>query len=72
MEHANLMRNEDSLKEGLEKILTIKERVPNVKAPRLDALQPGLARLPGRPLPDPDLGDHHAHGHRAHGTTRGA
>ena len=31
MEHANLMRNEDSLKEGLEKILVLKERLPNVK-----------------------------------------
>jgi succinate dehydrogenase / fumarate reductase flavoprotein subunit len=31
MEHANLMRNEDSLKEGLGKVLALKDRLPNVK-----------------------------------------
>jgi succinate dehydrogenase / fumarate reductase flavoprotein subunit len=41
MEHANLMRNEESLKEGLEKILAIKERVPNVKAHGSTLFNPG-------------------------------
>lgn len=31
MEHANLVRDEDGLKEGLGKVLAIKDRVPNVK-----------------------------------------
>ena len=41
MEHANLMRNEDSLREGLEKILAVKERVPNVKAQGSTLFNPG-------------------------------
>jgi succinate dehydrogenase / fumarate reductase flavoprotein subunit len=41
MEHANLMRNEESLTEGLEKILAIKERVPNVKAHGTTLFNPG-------------------------------
>jgi succinate dehydrogenase / fumarate reductase flavoprotein subunit len=41
MEHANLMRNEESLQEGLEKILEIKERVPNVKAQGSTLFNPG-------------------------------
>ena len=41
MEHANLMRNEESLREGLEKILAIKERVPNVKAHGSTLFNPG-------------------------------
>ncbi|MCA1718443.1 MAG: fumarate reductase/succinate dehydrogenase flavoprotein subunit [Actinobacteria bacterium] len=41
MEHANLMRNEDSLQEGLEKILEVKERVPNVKARGSTLFNPG-------------------------------
>ncbi len=41
MEHANLMRNEDSLQEGLEKILEVKERVPNVKAQGSTLFNPG-------------------------------
>ena len=41
MEHANLMRNEESLQEGLEKILDIKERVPNVKAQGSTLFNPG-------------------------------
>ena len=41
MDHANLMRNEDSLKEGLEKVLAIKERVPNVKVPGSTLFNPG-------------------------------
>jgi succinate dehydrogenase / fumarate reductase flavoprotein subunit len=41
MEHANLMRNEDSLQEGLEKILAIKERVPNVVAHGSTLFNPG-------------------------------
>ena len=41
MEHANLMRNEESLKEGLEKILAVKERVPNVKAHGSMLFNPG-------------------------------
>ncbi|MGH3109124.1 MAG: FAD-binding protein [Rubrobacter sp.] len=41
MEHANLMRNEDSLKEGLEKILVLKERLPNVKVGGTRLFNPG-------------------------------
>jgi succinate dehydrogenase / fumarate reductase, flavoprotein subunit len=41
MEHANLMRNEESLQEGLEKILAIKERVPNVVAHGSTLFNPG-------------------------------
>ncbi|MCA1737694.1 MAG: FAD-dependent oxidoreductase [Actinobacteria bacterium] len=41
MEHANLMRNEDSLREGLEKILAIKERVPNSQAHGSTLFNPG-------------------------------
>jgi succinate dehydrogenase / fumarate reductase flavoprotein subunit len=41
MEHANLMRNEDSLKEGLEKILALKDRLPNVKVGGTRLFNPG-------------------------------
>ncbi len=41
MEHANLMRNEDSLKEGLGKILAIKDRLPNVKVYGSTLFNPG-------------------------------
>lgn len=41
MEHANLVRDEDSLKEGLEKILAIKARVPNVKVGGGKLFNPG-------------------------------
>jgi succinate dehydrogenase / fumarate reductase, flavoprotein subunit len=41
MVHANLMRNEESLQEGLEKILEVKERVPNVKAQGSALFNPG-------------------------------
>jgi succinate dehydrogenase / fumarate reductase, flavoprotein subunit len=41
MEHANLMRNEDSLKEGLEKILELKERLPDVKVGGTRLFNPG-------------------------------
>ena len=41
MEHANLMRDEDSLQEGLEKILEVKDRVPNVKAQGSTLFNPG-------------------------------
>ena len=41
MEHANLMRDEESLQEGLEKILELKERVPNVKAHGSTLFNPG-------------------------------
>ena len=41
MEHANLMRNEDSLKEGLGKILAIKDRLPNVKVHGSTLFNPG-------------------------------
>ena len=41
MEHANLMRNEESLKEGLEKILKIKDRLPNVKVQGSTFFNPG-------------------------------
>jgi succinate dehydrogenase / fumarate reductase flavoprotein subunit len=41
MEHANLMRNEDSLKEGLEKILALKDRLPNVNVGGTRLFNPG-------------------------------
>jgi succinate dehydrogenase / fumarate reductase flavoprotein subunit len=41
MEHANLMRNEDSLKEGLEKILALKEKLPDVKVGGTRLFNPG-------------------------------
>jgi succinate dehydrogenase / fumarate reductase flavoprotein subunit len=41
MEHANLMRNEDSLKEGLVKVLALKDRLPNVKTPGSRLFNPG-------------------------------
>ncbi|MBA4116258.1 MAG: FAD-binding protein [Rubrobacter sp.] len=41
MEHANLMRNEDSLKEGLGKILALKDRLPNVKVYGSTLFNPG-------------------------------
>ena len=41
MEHANLMRNEDSLQEGLGKILALKDRLPNVKVGGTRLFNPG-------------------------------
>jgi succinate dehydrogenase / fumarate reductase flavoprotein subunit len=41
MEHANMMRNEDSLKEGLEKVLALKERLPNVRVQGSTLFNPG-------------------------------
>ena len=41
MEHANLMRNEDSLKEGLGKVLALKDRLPNVKVKGSTLFNPG-------------------------------
>jgi succinate dehydrogenase / fumarate reductase flavoprotein subunit len=41
MEHANLMRNEDSLKEGLEKVLALKNRLPNVRVQGSTLFNPG-------------------------------
>jgi succinate dehydrogenase / fumarate reductase flavoprotein subunit len=41
MEHANLMRNEESLKEGLGKILALKDRLGNVKVPGTRLFNPG-------------------------------
>ena len=41
MEHANLMRNEESLQEGLEKILELKDRLPNVKVKGSTLFNPG-------------------------------
>jgi succinate dehydrogenase / fumarate reductase flavoprotein subunit len=41
MEHANLMRNEDSLKEGLGKVLALKDRLPNVKVEGTRLFNPG-------------------------------
>ena len=41
MEHANLMRNEDSLKEGLGKVLALKDRIPNVKVKGSTLFNPG-------------------------------
>ncbi len=41
MEHANLMRNENSLKEGLGKVLALKERLGNVKVKGSTLFNPG-------------------------------
>ena len=41
MEHANLMRDEDSLKEGLGKILALKDRLPNVSVGGTRLFNPG-------------------------------
>jgi succinate dehydrogenase / fumarate reductase flavoprotein subunit len=41
MEHANLMRIEESLKEGLEKVLALKDRLPNVKVHGSTLFNPG-------------------------------
>ena len=41
MEHANLMRDEDSLKEGLGKVLALKDRLPRVKVPGSTLFNPG-------------------------------
>jgi succinate dehydrogenase flavoprotein subunit len=41
MEHANLMRNEESLKEGLGKVLALKDRLVNVKVGGTRLFNPG-------------------------------
>jgi succinate dehydrogenase / fumarate reductase flavoprotein subunit len=41
MEHANLMRDEDSLQEGLGKILALKDRLPQVSVPGSRLFNPG-------------------------------
>jgi succinate dehydrogenase / fumarate reductase flavoprotein subunit len=41
MEHANLMRDGDSLEQGLGKILNLKDRVPNVSVPGSRLFNPG-------------------------------
>jgi succinate dehydrogenase / fumarate reductase flavoprotein subunit len=41
MEHANLMRNGDSLQEGLGKILALKDRLPKVSVPGSRLFNPG-------------------------------
>jgi succinate dehydrogenase / fumarate reductase flavoprotein subunit len=41
MEHANMMRNEESLKEGLEKVLALKERLPNIRVQGSTLFNPG-------------------------------
>ena len=41
MEHANLMRNGDSLQEGLGKILALKDRLPQVSVPGSRLFNPG-------------------------------
>jgi succinate dehydrogenase / fumarate reductase flavoprotein subunit len=41
MEHANLMRIEESLNEGLEKVLALKDRLPNVKVHGSTLFNPG-------------------------------
>ncbi|MDP9480286.1 MAG: FAD-binding protein [Actinomycetota bacterium] len=41
MEHANLMRTGDSLKEGLGKVLALKDRMPNMKAQGSTLFNPG-------------------------------
>jgi succinate dehydrogenase / fumarate reductase flavoprotein subunit len=41
MEHANLMRNEESLKEGLGKVLALKDRLENIKVGGTRLFNPG-------------------------------
>ncbi len=41
MEHANMMRNEDSLKEGLGKVLALKDRMENISVPGSRLFNPG-------------------------------
>jgi succinate dehydrogenase / fumarate reductase flavoprotein subunit len=41
MEHANLMREEDSLKEGLGKVLALKDRLPQISVPGSRLFNPG-------------------------------
>ena len=41
MEHANLMRTEESLKEGLGKVLALKDRLPNIKVGGTRLFNPG-------------------------------
>ncbi len=41
MEHANLMRNEESLEEGLEKVLALRDRLPSVKVGGSMLFNPG-------------------------------
>jgi succinate dehydrogenase / fumarate reductase, flavoprotein subunit len=41
MEHANLMRDEESLKEGLGKILALKDRLPQISVPGSRLFNPG-------------------------------
>jgi succinate dehydrogenase / fumarate reductase flavoprotein subunit len=41
MEHANLMRNEESLKEGLGKVLALKDRLGNIKVGGTRLFNPG-------------------------------
>jgi succinate dehydrogenase / fumarate reductase flavoprotein subunit len=41
MEHANLMRIEESLKEGLDKVLALKDRLPDVKVHGSTLFNPG-------------------------------
>ena len=41
MEHANLMRTGDSLKEGLGKVLALKDRMPNMTAQGSTLFNPG-------------------------------
>ena len=41
MEHANMMRNEESLKEGLEKVLALKQRLPNIRVQGSTLFNPG-------------------------------
>jgi succinate dehydrogenase flavoprotein subunit len=41
MEHANLMRTEESLQEGLDKILALKNRLPNIKVGGTRLFNPG-------------------------------
>lgn len=41
MEHANMMRNEESLKEGLGKVLALKDRMENISVPGSRLFNPG-------------------------------
>ena len=61
MEHANMMRNEDSLKEGLGKVLALKDRMENISVPGSRLFNPGVAHGAGRAVSDHHFGDHRSH-----------
>ena len=72
MEHANLMRDGDSLERGPRQDTRAQGPAAADKRAWIAALQSGLAHGPGRTLSGPDLGDHPAYGAGAQGASRGA